>query len=260
MKTRCMRTTLEWLAALTVFALVMGGMCTMVWGQDEAPKSICPTTRMAKECLECHVKGNFAVRETAPDAARVYPTKSMSIVEPAQGPSYGYYLLQEVAADEIRAFFSYLDRHDIGLAVIEVHSPGGSLFQAQRIIGMMETWQARGNLIETRIYGTAMSAGFQIFVAGNRRLVVPSALLMWHEIQSVKFFFGIGITVETPSDKEEEARVLRFLQDSRNAWLASRSRMSKEELDDKVRRKEFWVDGRKAVEYGFADGFLQDMK
>jgi len=34
------------------------------------------------------------------------------------------------------------------------------------------------------------------------------------------------------------------------------SNLTKEEIDAKVKALEFWITGREAVEYGFADGFI----
>jgi ATP-dependent protease ClpP protease subunit len=74
---------------------------------------------------------------------------------------------------------------------------------------------------------------------------------MWHELQTLEIF-----NLSTPSNKEDEARVLRHLQDTANSWLAEVSNLSKEEVDELVRYKELWVTGPEAVQYGFADGFI----
>ena len=75
---------------------------------------------------------------------------------------------------------------------------------------------------------------------------------MWHELLSFEMFGKVS----TPSDKEEEARVLRFLQDTRNEWLSQHCKLTKKELDEKIRKREFWMTGEQAIEYGFADGRL----
>ena len=79
----------------------------------------------------------------------------------------------------------------------------------------------------------------------------PQAELMWHELQALE---GFGVT--SPSSKEDEARVLRHLQDTANGWLAEVSDLTKQEIDDMVSYKEFWLTGTEAVKYGFADGLL----
>lgn len=213
----------------------------------------CPRTTMATDCLQCHVRGNFGVRETAPDAQLVYPFTGMRVILEGGIPK-GYYLLGEIESTEIRQFFEYLDGHGIKVAVIEIHSPGGALFSALRIVGLIRNWQKSGGKVEMRLYGMAFSAGFYIFTAGDVRLVDEYASLMWHEIQS---FGGFGVKVETPSDKEDEAKILRGLQDVSHAYLATRGKLSKKEIDQRVaKRQEWWMTGAEAVKFGFADGFL----
>ena len=117
----------------------------------------------------------------------------------------------------------------------------------------MRGWQEQGNIIETRVYGYCASAGFLIFASGTKgnRFVAPQAELMWHELQTFEFF-----NQSTPSSKEEEARVLRHLQDTANSWLAEVSNLTKQQVDELVKYKELWITGVQAVEYGFADALL----
>ena len=63
----------------------------------------------------------------------------------------GYFFLTDIDSDAIKKFFDYLAQHQIKRAVIEMHSPGGALFDAQRIVGLMRYWQSRGIRIEIRL-------------------------------------------------------------------------------------------------------------
>lgn len=230
---------------LSIFALIA---C------QEAPVQ-CPSVQDDAWKAECYVKGvvpgmDFPVmREAAPDAWRVYPTESMKVID-----GKGYFYFTEIDSVGIKDFFDYLNSHGIKEAIIEIHSPGGALFEAQRIVSLIEYWQKHGVKVETRIFGMAFSAGFYVFVAGEPRLVSPSADLMWHELKSASF--GFGFTITTPADREEEARVLRHLQDVRNNYLAKRGNLSKAEIDNLIAKKEFWMSGFEAMKYGFADGLL----
>jgi len=242
---------------IAVFLTIMFLAAPLWAAEEEKAKGVqCPKTTMETKCFECHVKGDFRVIETAPDAQRVYPVMGMRIIVEA-GIEKGYYLLSDILSYEISKYFEYLDNHKITRAVIEIHSPGGSLFDAQRIVSMIQHWQSKGGKVETRLYGAAFSAGFYIFVAGDNRLVSGSADLMWHEIQS---FSGFGFKVDTPSDKEEAARILRHLQDVRHKYLATRGKLTKEQIDQRVFKKEWWMSGPDAVELGFADGLITGKK
>ncbi|MBU4449622.1 MAG: ATP-dependent Clp protease proteolytic subunit [Proteobacteria bacterium] len=235
------------LVAVFLLAPVLG------WAGDDKKEGFkpnaCPKTTMQKDCLTCHVAGDFRVKETAPDAGLVYPNTSMKVIDGA-----GHFFLTDIDSTGIKQFFDYLATHKIKAAVIEIHSPGGALFDAQRIVNIMQTWQSRGGTVETRLYGAAFSAGFYIFVSGDVRLVSPYADLMWHEIQSYE---GLGMKILTPSDQEEKTRVLRHLQDVRHTYLATRGSLTKEEIDKRVSKKEWWMSGADAVALKYADGFIK---
>lgn len=218
---------------------------------DKKIEGLCPKTKMTIDCLKCHTIPNFKLKESFSDETLQYPIKEMRIIN-----NIGYLLLREIDDNQIKKFFDYLDIKNIKNAVMEIHCPGGGLFAASRVINLMAYWEIRGGTIETRVYGFALSGGFMVFIAGSKgnRFVSPYADLMWHEVISFEMF---AIKIMTPSDKEEEARILRHLQDMRNNWIATRGKISKEELDAKTKKREWWISGKEAVEFGFADGFIK---
>ena len=231
-----------------VLALMLG---VAVAGEDEIkPESICPKTLMKDSCLTCHSYPTFILKEINPESRYEYPITNMRLVGDT-----AHYVLQTVRAGEVQDFFDYILWHPfVKKIVIEVHSPGGSLFDGYKIVGMMQHMMAQGYVIETRVYGFAASAGFLIAASGTKghRFVSPTSESMWHELMSFTMF-----AIDTPSDSEEKARVLRHLQDTANEWLASVGNLTMSELNEKIRKREFWLNGREAVEFGFADGFLK---
>jgi len=215
--------------------------------KSEEKKQECPFTKMQEKCLYCHTVPSFALKEVAPDATLSYPNSNTKIIG-----KVGYYFLEDIDADRVRAFFEYISWHDVDHIVIEIQSPGGSLFNAWRIVGLMDYWKSKGYVIETRVHGFAASAGFLIFANGSlgHRFASKTCELMWHELTTFKFF-----AIEGPSDKEDEARTLRHLQTTANTWLAARSKLSAEEWDKRIRKKEWWCNGKQAKdEYGLSDG------
>lgn len=211
--------------------------------------SICPKTKISGEvdtCLRCH-DYSMRVREVKEDAWRTYPNTFIKVVG-----DVGHYDLRSIQAAPMKEFFDYLHHHNIKKAVLNIESWGGSLVEAWAIVGLIREFQVDG-MVETRCQGVGVSAGFLILSAGSKRLVNPNAILMWHELQSLKF-----LTVETPSSTERDAKTKRWLQDSGNQFLADHSNMTKIEIDDAVRDDhELWLTGAEAVEKGFADGFIE---
>ena len=239
---------------IVFMVLLIGGMAyAQEIEKKEEPKQIvqqCPKTKMTEGCLSCHVIPSFKLKESRPDATLDYPNLSTTFFGDT-----AYYLIEDIgamAADRMFDFFKYVSWHpNVKHIVLEIQSPGGNMFVAWRIVGLMDLYKARGYTIETRCHGFAASAGFLIFANGSKgyRFASPTCEAMWHELITFKMF-----DISGPADKEDEAKVLRHLQDTANAWLVSRSKLSKEEWDQKIRKKEFWMNGKQAVEYGIADG------
>lgn len=255
-----MKKTMVLLAGVTLL------MASAVWAEpqitaDKSPpqksKGECPKTKVigdVGDCLRCHVAPNFALKEANPEDLCAYPNHNTRIrngegLFNISGGITGGETFQMIEAME------YFRRKDVKSVVIDIHSPGGSLFEGQKMCTLMQEWERTRGTVTTRVHGFAASAAFQIWTCGtiNHRLAGRDAELMWHELMSFKLF-----DISTPSDKKDEADVLRHLQDTRNAWLASRSKgkLTKEEIDKKIAKKEFWMNGAQAMDYGFCDGFL----
>jgi len=221
---------------------------------EEQTKIQCVTgIKDQDKCLMCHTTPSFKLKETNKNEGLDIPT-DCDILYDADGSKYGRYFLTGINSNAFKKGIDYFMKHGVTRMIIEIQSPGGSLFDAWRIVGMMQAWMDNGKrTIETHCYGFAMSAGFLIFASGSKgkRMVSPTAEFMWHELLTFEMF-----AIKTPSSTEEQSRVLRHLQDTGNSWLASVSNMTKEDLDAKVKSKELWLRGTEMVEQGFADGFL----
>ena len=213
-------------------------------------KNNCPVTRMSRNCTDCHTVPDFKLKETPPDNKYVYPLNEIKIVG-----DRAYFIIDTVSSERVQTFFRYVLWHpEVKTVVLEIFSPGGAMFHGYKIVGMMQEMKSKGYIVETKCYGFGVSAGFLIFTSGTKghRFISRIAEGMWHELITFEMF-----KVSGPSDKEDEAIVLRHLQDGANAWLASVSNLTKEDLDAKIRKQEFWMNGEQAIEYGFADGFLE---
>jgi len=237
---------------LSVALALMLGVAYGEEGDASEPKlqSICPKTLMDNSCFTCHSNPSFILKEISPESRYEYPITGMKIQDDS-----AYYILRSIDAGDVQDLFDYVLWHpSVKKIIIEVHSPGGSLFDGYKIVGLMQHMMSRGYIIETRVYGFAASAGFLVAASGTvgHRFVSKTAEMMWHELMSFSMF-----QVSTPSSTEEQSRVLRHLQTTANHWLAKRSKLTLEELDELIKKKEFWMSGADSVKYGFADGFLE---
>jgi ATP-dependent protease ClpP protease subunit len=221
----------------------------------------CPYSHFSDQskCFTCHGQGRdfLKIKETDPHALFDYPSRT-KVLNDEQG-EYGHFsIVGEISLSDSEALLDclhYLDRREIDRLVISITSYGGGLFSGWQVKALIEEWQAKGFDITTRVDSIAASAAFIIFLSGDKRIVSPTAELMQHELWTFKW-----LDISTPADKEDEARVLRHIQDTITAWLASRSGISKKELDAKLRKKEYWVNGAQAVVLGWATGFIVPAK
>ena len=245
-----------------VVAVLVFSLCFLISAfaeeKKDSPKnvSICPVTKMSTDCLSCHVmvirdgKPAWGVIEVHPEGWRIYP-EGTKVVD-----GKGYFYLTDINSHEavrVSEYFNYLNRHKIKHAIIDIYSPGGSLFAGWRIKAFMEEFELNGGIVETRLRGLGASAAAIIFVSGTRgyRIIDPQSYLMFHELYSIKL-----LDISTPSDKEEEARILRLFQDNINLWLALRGKLTKAELDERCKKKEFWMTGNDAKAFGYADHLI----
>jgi ATP-dependent protease ClpP protease subunit len=204
---------------------------------------------MADACLKCHTPADSAPFNTykntwALDFAWIIDDIAYFDFDCAIEPA-----LYQKLRDTL--FAMHAGGYGFSRAVMLIKSFGGSLYDALAIINIIEEIQARGIVVETRVHGDAMSAGFLIMLAGDVRLASRISMLMWHEIITFEFF-----KVEDVSSKENEAETIRYNQELVNSYLAERSNLTKKEIDEMVKHRELWATGAEALEYGFIDGYL----
>lgn len=218
------------------------------------PVSHCPETGIygkLSDCLSCHTVPSFRLKETSPDEGYSFPGGCQFIWKDGKPVKLRYYLTSPTASYVYDAI-KYADKHNIKHLIVDIESFGGSLFECWESKALLSKWaKEKGNFLETRVHGKAMSAGFLLFLTGEKRIVGTNAELMWHEAQ-----IGEWPEMTSPSATDEKAKVYRHLQDNANSYIASRTNMTKEEVDELVRLKEFWITGPRAVELGIATGLL----
>jgi ATP-dependent protease ClpP protease subunit len=218
---------------------------------QEIPISKCdklPIYGKLDDCLKCHTLPDFKLKEADPYRHLNLPDKTELWKD-----DIGYFLIDDMSASTFKNAIRFLYDRDVKHVIVEVKSFGGSLFEAWDIQSTMAEYEKKGVVFETRCSAYAMSAGFVILVAGTKghRMVSSKAELMFHELWTFEMF-----KISTPSSTEDQARILRHIQDTASGWLSSRCNLTKEEIDKKVYKREWWMNGKEAKEVGLVDGFL----
>ena len=216
----------------------------------------CPTKGMMvnnMDCFDCHTKPSFKVREAPPFERFDLPYDTR--FEIRNGETIGHYTLQSIRHEPVRKMFEYFDRRpNINTVIINVDSYGGGIFEMWGIVSVIEEYKDRFNII-TECRTTALSAGLVAFMAADTRLVSPTAQLMWHEVSAWTMF-----DKKFPSKAEHEAEMMRAWQDLSNSFIADKSggKITKEEIDNIISYRDWWLNGRDAVEkYGLATGYIE---
>lgn len=99
-----------------------------------------------------------------------------------------------------------------------INSPGGSVEDGQMVVDAILTCKAK---VTTVALGQAMSAAFDIFLAGDRRIVYPNTILMMHSGSS-------RFETQTLPQINREAELHKRYFDRWSTWYASRTNVSKE--------------------------------
>lgn len=131
-----------------------------------------------------------------------------------------------------------------GDVVIWINSPGGDCVAAAQIYNMLMDYP--GN-VTVKIDGIAASAASVIAMAGTQVLMSPTALMMIHNPLTV----AIG-------DSAEMQKAIDMLSEVKESIINAyeiKTGLSRAKLSH-LMDAETWMNAKKAVELGFADGLL----
>lgn len=135
-----------------------------------------------------------------------------------------------------------------GDIIIWINSPGGDCVAASQIYTMLMDYKGT---VTVKIDGIAASAASVIAMAGTQVLMAPTALLMVHNPLTV----AIG-------DSEEMQKAIAMLDEVKESIINAyeiKTDLSRAKISH-LMDAETWLNAKKAVELGFADGILEDAK
>jgi len=135
-----------------------------------------------------------------------------------------------------------------GPVTIWVNSPGGDCVAASQIYAMLMDYKGD---VTVKIDGVAASAASVIAMAGTTVLMAPTALMMIHNPATL----AIG-------DSAEMQKAIDMLSEVKESIINAyeiKTNMRRSKLSQ-LMDAETWMNANKAMEYGFADGILEDEK
>ena len=150
-----------------------------------------------------------------------------------------------VWGDEItpKAFRAELEE-DTGDITVWICSPGGNVFAAAEIYTMLREYPGT---VTVKIDSIAASAASVVAMAGDRVLMSPTGMLMIHDPST--------IAIANSEAMRKASEVLNEVKESIiNAYMA-KTGLSHARIANLL-SNETWMNAKKAVELGFADGIL----
>ncbi len=135
-----------------------------------------------------------------------------------------------------------------GDVTIFLNSPGGNVFAAAEIYTMIRDYPHN---VTVKIASIAASAASVIAMAGDTVLMSPTALLFVHDPST--------IAMGNAKDMEKAITTLNEVKESIINAYAAKTKLSRNKIS-KLMSDETWMNAKKAVELGFADGILFDEK
>ena len=137
---------------------------------------------------------------------------------------------------------------DTGPVTVWLNSPGGDCVAASRIYSMLIDYPGT---VTVKIDGVAASAASVIAMAGTEVLMAPTALLMIHNPATMAF-----------GDHNDMKAAIKMLDEVKQSIINAyslRTGLSDEELS-KMMEAETWMNAKKAIALGFADGMLESSR
>ena len=135
-----------------------------------------------------------------------------------------------------------------GPVTVWINSPGGDCIAASQIYTMLMDYKGD---VTVKIDGIAASAASVIAMAGTEVLMAPTALMMIHNPATIAM-----------GDHEDMKKAIGMLDEVKESIINAyeiKTGLSRDKLS-KLMDAETWMNANKAVEFGFADGILEDVK
>ena len=135
-----------------------------------------------------------------------------------------------------------------GPVTIWLSSPGGDCVAASQIYAMLMDYKGD---VTVKIDGLAASAASVIAMAGTKVLMAPTAMMMVHNPATMAF-----------GDHNDMKKAIELLDEVKESIINAyelKTGLSRREIS-RLMENETWMNARKAIELGFADGELTDEK
>jgi ATP-dependent Clp endopeptidase proteolytic subunit ClpP len=127
---------------------------------------------------------------------------------------------------------------------IEIHSPGGSVFEGYRIYNAMQELRERGVHVTAKINTLAASMGSVIAMAADKVTIASNGRIMIHDASAGVYGNADAI--------RKSAEMLEEISDEIAQIYAYKTGKDKDKMREMM-KSETWISAKSAIEMGFAD-------
>lgn len=173
-------------------------------------------------------------------------------------PDRSYLFSEPVSEATVRKCMTQLaqwHREDNGCDLeIIFDSPGGSVTDGMHLFDYIQDLRTQGHGVVTRTRGMAASMAGILLQAGDTRVMGPQASLMIHEAS----FGASGKTGDVEDvvewvNKVQERILTIFATRAAGAGEKATKKLTKAQLRNRWRRKNWWLDADEALVFGLVD-------
>lgn len=125
---------------------------------------------------------------------------------------------------------------------LNIFSPGGSVFHGIALYDTLRSLSGQGHVITTRVLGYAASMGSLLLLAGDVRIATGESMIMFHKLSA-----GTGGSLY---EMEDDISFYKRLNDRLASIVTSRTSITREVLDKKWDRTDWWLAPREAKKLG----------
>lgn len=158
----------------------------------------------------------------------------------------------ESCADLITSLMYLETKDETRPVILVINSPGGEVRSGLAVYDVLRLMKAP---VITVCMGSAASMGSIIFLAGDKRIMLPHSELMIHDPS----YGNLNVDHMKPHEIQERVDSLKKTGDELIRIIANRTGRSEEEIRNKTREDSFFT-AQEAVEFGLATGVAQTLK
>jgi len=144
------------------------------------------------------------------------------------------------------------ERRDPGEPIhVQIMSPGGSVTDGLAIYDTLMRLRRKGHRVTTHGTGLVASMATVLLQAGDERVLDARAKMMLHE-GSITLGGNTSLSL-TSGEREDLEAFSKMLTNDIAEILTERANLSKRQLQNKWRRKDWYVTAQEALKLGFVD-------